>query len=112
MQVATFGDDLQACVGATVALQIMTNIPYWSCTLIVLGVSVLLTVAYYWSPTKLELLIGVGLAGMLALTIANAGEGDANFPDILLGWVAPLIPEGQVHNLFMISSCCFLPWLP
>lgn len=98
-QVGTFGDDIQACVGATVALQIMTNIPFWSCVLIVLALSILLTIAYYWSPTQLELLIGIGLAGMLALTIANAGEGHAYFPDILKGWVAPLIPEGQVKNV-------------
>jgi hypothetical protein len=107
-QVGTFGDDIQACVGATVALQIMTNIPFWSCVLIVLALSIVLTIAYYWSPTKLELLIGVGLAGMLALTIANAAEGHAYFPDILKGWVAPLIPEGQVRIEKPIARTPFL----
>jgi len=96
IQVGTLGDDIQACVGATVALQIMTNIPFWACVLITLGVSVLLTLAYYWSPTRLEFIIGVGLLGMLVLVCINAGQGHADSASIVKGWVVPLIPEGQV----------------
>ena len=104
IQVGVFGDDIQACVGATTALQIMTKLPWWACCLLTIVVSVLLTLAYYWSATKLEVCVGLLLLGMLVLVCVNASYGHVNVPDILKGWVVPLVPAGQV--LFSHTKPC------
>ena len=58
-QASVFGDDIQGCVAAAIALHIMTGLPWWACILLTLVVSVLLTLAYYyWSASSVEIAIG------------------------------------------------------
>ena len=83
-------------MGATIALQIMTGLPWWACCLLTIAVSIMLTLAYYWSATKLELCVGALLLAMLLLVCINAGAGNADGAAVLYGWVVPQVPTGEV----------------
>jgi NRAMP (natural resistance-associated macrophage protein)-like metal ion transporter len=96
IQGSVFGDDIQACVGATIALQIMTGLPWWAACLLTIVVSLMLTLAYHWDAYKLELFIGTLLLAMLVLVCVNAGQGNASARAVLYGWVVPQVGNGQV----------------
>lgn len=96
---SVFGDDIQACVGSAIALQIMTRLPWWAATLLTLAVSLALSIAYYWNATWLEMAVGAMTLGMLILVWINVGHGHANAGDVLEGWVVPKIPSGQVLTI-------------
>ncbi len=102
IETSVFGDDIQACVGATIALNILTGLPWWACVLLSVAVSVVLTLMYYWNSTKLELTVGGMLLIMIVLVWVNVGHGGFHFVDILKGWVVPSIPPGT--TLTVIGS--------
>ena len=57
-QASVFGDDIQACAGAIIALQIKTGLPWWAACLLTIAHSVMLMPTYYWDAIKLKLLRG------------------------------------------------------
>jgi natural resistance-associated macrophage protein len=96
IETSVLGNDIQACVGATIALNILTGLPWWSCVLLTVAVSVVLTLMYYWNSTKLELTVGGMLLIMIILVWVNVGNGGFKFVDVLKGWVVPSIPPGTL----------------
>jgi len=99
IEVSVIGDDLQALIGCTLALNMMFSLPFYAGALISLVSTLILTYYFYRSPRLIESLVGILMLTMIILYLVNVIYAAPPGGQVMYGLVVPQAPSYAVFQL-------------
>ena len=98
IEISVIGDDLQAVIGCTLAIQLMTGLPFYAGVLIASSTTLLFTIIYYYHPKGLSSMVGVLMFTMLILYLVTLIAAAPPAGQVFYGVIVPSVPKSRLNK--------------